>query len=371
MPTPPLTRSVWDQTNVVIEDALRSGFRPPGVQGHGNGALAQAASVLRLSPKTLVSRVAAAKRLGYPEPDWTLWRVGGAQVERDGAIELPRFPKGKRTAVHILDYMESGYADAAEYQQAVRWFEVKIKDKLPIGICWFGDPHLGSNGCNVSLLRRDIRIVTRTDGMYAANIGDTTDNWGGRLIREYANNDVSRETEKILAKWFLQEAGIPWLLWLKGNHDVMDGAFSAYLDGINATQVPLIDWRAKFKVTFPNGRTYRIDAAHDFKGHSLWNEMHALDRASLIEEHADFYVAGHRHDWGTKQKELPTGRVATLLRVSGYKKIDAYATKHQYDSKNYGAAGLIILDPEERFHPAFADLESGADYLRYLRKRRK
>ena len=46
--------------------------------------------------------------------------------------------------------------------------------------------------------------------MYAANIGDTVDNWGGTLTRLYADNDVSRQTERRLACWFLEEAGIPW-----------------------------------------------------------------------------------------------------------------------------------------------------------------
>lgn len=322
----------------------------------------RAARELELTATAVRNRVEQAKRreISASEP----------APEISPALVLPRFPSGRRKIRKILDYLRDGYTSAEELKSAQRWFEVKIKADEPIGICWFGDPHLGDPGTNYDLLERDIAIVTKTPGIYGANIGDTTNNWGGSLLRLYAEQDVSRETERELAKWFLQDAGIPWLLWLKGNHDTMADGFSVYLDTICATQVPLIEWRAKFKMVFPNGRYYRIDAAHDYKGHSLWNEMHGPDRASIVEEHADFFIAGHKHTWGTKQKELPTGRVATLLRVAGYKKIDSYATRHQYDSKNYGSAGLIILDPGERFHPAFADLEAGAEYLRWLRKRR-
>ena len=80
---------------------------------------------------------------------------------------------------------------------------------------------------------RDADLMAKTPGVYAVNIGDTTDNWGGRLIRLYAENDVSRQTERKLARWFLQESGIRWLVWLHGNHDTMDGAFTSYLEGIN------------------------------------------------------------------------------------------------------------------------------------------
>lgn len=252
------------------------------------------------------------------------WETGkeDAPPRIGGEIEFPAFPDEDIDPEAILDTMEKRFLQRLAHQDATKWFQIKIRENKPIGICWFGDPHLGSNGCNLPLLRADSQIVSSTPGMYGANIGDTVDNWGGRLTRLYADNDVSRQTERRIARWFLEDTGIKWLLWLHGNHDVMDGAFATYLDTLNAARIPMMDWRAQFKLVFPNEREVKIDAAHNFKGHSMWNDLHGLERESKMGETADLFVAGHRHNGSYKKVELPDGTVTTLARARGYKWID-------------------------------------------------
>ena len=71
--------------------------------------------------------------------------------------------------------------------------EIKIKSNKPIGVAFVGDPHVDNNGCNWPLLRRDIAIMRDTPGMFAVNIGDVTDNWAGRLVRLYADQEMSKK----------------------------------------------------------------------------------------------------------------------------------------------------------------------------------
>jgi UDP-2,3-diacylglucosamine pyrophosphatase LpxH len=291
--------------------------------------------------------------------------------EDPSPIELPTFPDDDIPAEEILDSLEKRFDQKLKRENAIKWFQVKVNDPKPTGWVFVGDPHLGSN-CHVSLLREDVKIMTETEGIHCICLGDTVDGWGGYLTRLYAEEDVSRNTEQRLAKWFLQDAGIPWRVFLIGNHDTM-GDFSTYLKAINADKIPMIDWQAKFRLAFQNGSEVKINAAHNHKGTSIYNPLHGQKRAALWEENADIYVAGHHHNWAIQQEELSDGRVVILARSRGYKWLDTFATRHQFPSLQYGASIIFVVDPAEevptRRIKAFADLKEGAEYLTWLRKK--
>jgi hypothetical protein len=215
------------------------------------------------------------------------------QTETKDEVTLPEFPDEDISPDEILDHLSKRWEKKQEFQQAKKWFDIEISSDDPFGLVVVGDPHLGTH-CNIPLLRRDVEIMATTPGIGAVNIGDTTNNWGGRLIQLYAEEDISRSTERKLARWFLEEAKIPWLVWLHGNHDTMHSEFSTYLKAINVRQVPMLDWQAQFKLVFPSA-TVRVDASHNHKGSSIYNPLHGQKRASLWGEDADIFVAGHHH----------------------------------------------------------------------------
>jgi hypothetical protein len=352
--TPPLAADELQRTVDVVDKHKRAGTR---------AFMKAAAMELGLSPGTVESRMNVANVRGV---------VAGGKREPAPPI-LPEFPDDDVSAEHILDHMARRFEQRKRAAEAQKWFEIRVQEDAPIGIIWFGDPHLGNNGCNVPLLRRDVALAAGTPGLYGANIGDTVDNWGSKLVHLYASNDVSRSTERRLARWFLQDSGVKWLLWLEGNHDRMDGSFCTYMRAINANVIPMVDWRARFKMRFPGGRSIRIDAAHNHKGHSQWNELHGQTRAAMLDEEADLYIAGHHHTWGLAVKELPGGRVATLARARGYKWLDDHAIHGGFTIQQNGAAILTVLDPAARSPVevvrAFADAEEGAEYLAWKRAR--
>jgi len=323
-----------------------------------DGNASAAARDLDMSPSTFRRRLKAA-------------RERNMSAEEKPGVVFPSFPDDDIDAEKILDHMQSRFEKRKALADAQNWFKINEPTDEPIAYSWFGDPHLGSNGCNIGLLRRDIKIIIDTPGMYAANIGDTVDNWGGHLIRLYADNDVSRQTERRLACWFLEEAGIPWRVWLEGNHDHMDVALTAYLRGINANRIPMLDWRAKFRVCFPNGVEIRIDASHDHKGHSMWNPLHGQKRAASLDERADLYIAGHKHNAAIAQQEMPGSWIANFARARGYKYVDDYATRGQFHQQTYGASIVSVFDPTADSPlnrvQLFADVAAGARYLTSLR----
>ena len=326
-----------------------------------HGTVTAAALALDINRSTLDHRLRNARqRFG----------LSASEEPAEGEVELPTFPDDDIDVGEMLDHLERRFDKKQARETAERWFPITIKSDSPVGLAVVGDPHLGAH-CNIKLLRRDAAILAGTPGMMAVNIGDSADNWG-RLVHLYAEADISRPTEQRLARWLLAEAGIPWVVWLEGNHDVMHGEFARFLRSENVAQVPMVDWRARFRLVFPAGEV-RVDAAHHHKGTSIYNRLHGQKRAALWDEDADIYVAGHHHTWAVAHEELDDGRVVHLARARGYKWHDEFATRHNFHQDEFGSTILFVIDPSEgepvRRITAFADLEEGAEFLTWKRSR--
>tara|TARA_R100001163_G_scaffold2071_1_gene3223 strand:+ start:115 stop:1194 length:1080 start_codon:yes stop_codon:yes gene_type:complete len=325
------------------------------------GNTSAAAAGLKINRSTFENRVRVAKE-----------RFAAA-APKD--VELPTFPSDDIPIVEILDTMEKRFSKRAEAQAAKKWFTVKVKNSDPMGLCFIGDPHIDSNGCNISLLRRDIELMNQP-GMFCVNLGDTTDgDWPGRLMKLHAQSDQSITTARRLADWFLNDTGLRWLAILIGNHDAW-GEGAEILRRMNVQKIPMMDWSAHWKIKFSNERECKIITAHDFPGHSMWNSLHANQRAATTSTDAHIYASGHKHNWAMHQEENAHREfVYWLVRARGYKYIDSYADKLGYASQQHGATICAIIDPkassEARFVTCFADLEEASDYLKFKRQTSK
>jgi hypothetical protein len=274
----------------------------------------------------------------------------------------------------ILEQASKRFRQLKNYEDAVsNWPIIKIHDNLPIGVLWFGDPHLGDNGMDIDLMRAHTKLCADTEGLYGANIGDTTNNWltVGKLAKKWAEQDTSISTEQRLAKWLMTEAGVEWLVWIIGNHDGWNHG-ERLLRAINITGIFMKNWEAKFIVEFPNGCRVKIHAAHNFKGFSDWNPMHGPLKASIKSSDADLYVAGHIHTPGSMQINLQgTGRFPLLLRVASYKRFDSYALTGGFEDHDVGSAVLTIFNPNAKTRSGkvqhFFDVELGARVLTMMR----
>lgn len=314
---------------------------------------------------------AAARALGQPYQTVRKRYLKQRDAKPTNVIAFPRLPKKQQSAATLIKRLADDARVKRERRDAEKWFPIHVRDKRPIGMVWFGDPHLGSD-TDWDTLNRDVATCVATPGLYAANLGDTTNNWTGRLTRLYAESDASRHTERALAKWFLAEAGLTWLVWLMGNHDEWEhGADLLRLMDVH-NKVPMLDWSAKFELVFPNKRRVRINAAHDFPGNSMWNTTHAPSRVPrMLGVDADLFVCGHRHDWGIQQYEMSErGRCPVAVRARGYKVGDSYARRHGYQEAQHGQSVVTIIDPNAG--PAgrvlaFADVAQGARVLSALR----
>jgi hypothetical protein len=331
-----------------------------------HGSHRKAAEALGISRSTFADGYARERRLGIAATDPKHMRSDGLEN-----ITLPTFRSKHPPVQTIINRLASDMRRKSKRVEAEKWFPVHVNDTKPIGILWFGDPHLGVL-CDWDQLQRDVAYCASTPGLYGANIGDVADNWVGSLMRIAAEQDISRATERRLAKWFLTEAGITWLVWIFGNHDEWnDGADIMRLMDIHQ-RVPMFDWSAKFELRFPNKKKIRVHASHDFPGHSMWNNTHGPARAPrMLGNGADLYICGHKHTWGIQQYEMPDADLSPLaVRLRGYKRHDPHARRLGYPDDKHGCSVLTIFDPG-REGPgrvtAFADVDQGVRVLRALR----
>jgi hypothetical protein len=302
-------------------------------------------------------------------------RERNLDAPEDANLILPDFPADDVPIEKLLDMAEERSQLRIASYDAHTWFPVKVTDDMPIGIMWFGDPHLDDNGCDWKLLRRHAHLCKTTPGLYGANIGDTTNNWAGRLAALYAKQDASQKTARRFASWLMLDSGIRWLLWLIGNHDQWgDGAeILALMAAKHKTQkIVCHDWEARFVLQFKNGAEFRINAAHDFAGNSMWNPLHGTVKAAKFGDKTDLLVCGHLHNWAISQWEMAEkGTIPVMIRVKGYKTNDDYARKLGHHEQKEGASILTIIDPRAETKAgrvtAFADVENGVEYLKFLR----
>lgn len=322
---------------------------------------------------------AVAERLGQ-YPQWVTMRLDRAKkiLSKDQSkIVMPDFPDDDLPIEKIIDLMEQRNSKRKESYKAHTWFPVEVKDNKPIGILWFGDPHLDDPGADWTLIKHHAKLCRTTPGLYGANIGDTTNNWGSKLAHLYANQETSKKTAQRLAQWFMLDSGITWLLWLIGNHDAWgDGAqvLKLMAQKHKTQQIVCHDWEARFVLKFPDGEQIKINAAHDFAGSSMWNPLHGAVKTAKFGDHIDLLVCGHLHNWAVSQWEIGAqGTVPAMIRVKGYKTYDQHSMRMGHYEQQEGAAILTIINPKSKTQAGrvipFVDTDAGVDFLKWLRSK--
>jgi hypothetical protein len=367
MGTPKLSRELAQQAIDMVRKCAAEGF----IIGGSPSAFEEAAKRLKISSGGITTRLRRGEQL------YGLTLTQTMLPSQAPEVELPVFPDEDAPIGDVIALMSKRFKQRQISHDAHTWFPVKVNDRKPIGILFVGDPHVDDNGCNWPVLEEHARICRETAGLYAVNIGDSMNSWGGRLIRKYADQDTSRKTARRLAEWLLLDSGMKWLVWLAGNHEHMDDSFPLLVQmskRFKTQQVVMHDWEARFVLTFPGGQEFRIFAAHDFPGNSMWNPLHGQVKAAMFGNNIDVAVCGHKHNYAVSQWELPEqGNAPLMLRVRGYKHMDDFARRIGKQEQEEGQSILVVFDPGAKTKAgrvqAFVDVEQGAGYLSWLRGR--
>lgn len=258
-----------------------------------------------------------------------------------------------------------------EAKDARKLIPIRIKLDGPFAIAHMGDPHVDDSGTNYPLIERHVEIINRTEGLFGANVGDIQNNWVGRLGRLYGEQNTSAA-----ASWALAEdlvSSVQWLYLISGNHDAWSGAGDP-LQWIMRQQPGVHESNgARLNLICPNGTEVRINARHDFKGHSMWNTAHGPSRAAQMGFDDDILTCGHKHTSGYAPIKNPaSGRVSHAIRVASYKHHDRYAEEKDFPDHNIFECPITIIDPyadQKRRVTVIFDPDEGADFLNYKRRK--
>ena len=345
MPTPPMPLSLMQQA----VDCLKR-----------YGSESRAARELQIPRATLQSRLRKARQNGISPTPFL--------------IDPP--PDATLPAEAIIARRKQQFAHLQKAEKAKHLIPVRVAVDGPIGISHFGDPHLDDDGTDIARIERDVNIVKRTPGMMAANIGDGINAWVGRLARLYAEQSTSEAEAIRLYEWFLRE--VPWLYCLGGNHLAWHSGMGVALHRwIMSNCATLFDNSSvRLELRFPNGRAVRVNARHDFAGHSMWNTVHGPLKAATMGWRDHLLTCGHTHTSGYAiLKDPATALISHAVRLSSYKTFDRYAHEKGLPNQDIFANAVTIIDPRysdddpRLIHMCF-DPEQGADYLTWLRNRK-
>lgn len=325
------------------------------------------------NPKTTVHEVAAS--LGMPRSTLGHWiaRVSmEAAPPKRSTIEVAHVPDVDDID-ELIAYRKRQFERKTAHEEASKLLDVRVKIAGPIGILHFGDPHVDDDGTDIAALEAHTDLCNRTEGLFAANVGDTTNNWTGRLAKLYAEQSTTAKQAWMLAEWFIKRC--KWLYIIGGNHDGWSGAGDP-INWIARGQTHIHSpSEARMALRF-GSRTVIVNARHDHTGHSQWNPTHGPMKALQLGLRDHIAIAGHKHKSGYGVlKDPETGRTCHAIQVGSYKVYDRYAKDKGFRDQQLSPCVTTVIDPRlPDDHPdlvkVFWDPLEGSEYLTFLRKRK-
>lgn len=358
MPNPGVSFEMAKSYVETVEACLRDGFIKLPTGSHGNSLWVEAGRRLGKNRKTIADVLKQAEAI-YRPVGWT-----GKAVEYSAPVlpELDEAPED--TFARLVAEQDR----REKFRSAAEWMPFEVKGKQPFALVFVGDPHL--DVCDARTLQRHLNTIERTDRMWAVGLGDWLNGWTGKLRGQYAHQSVTERQAYALARAILMR-DIWWLLIL-GNHDGerWQGQGGALRWMENAAPVPMQEWQVKFSVKCGDA-AWKIWAAHDFPGVSMWNPLHGPSkRAQMTGAIADLYICGDHHVYGCSETQHEhTGKAYWVARAKGYKPLDHYALEKGYGEQTVGHSIAAVFDPSTKKIVCRADIEEAADYLAFLRSR--
>jgi hypothetical protein len=340
------------------------------------GSVQRAAAHSDIAYSTLDKRYRAALASGYADVRHAPKSVAAIRTTRAGSTVAqpppflaPHIPPSHEPVEDMIERRMQAFLRKRASADAKRWMRFEVTEAAPFALVFVGDPHADDDGCDLPTLKAHLDLIEATPGMYAVGLGDWTNNWTGRLARLYAEQGTTASDAWRFAEWMLRKP--IWMLLLRGNHDMWSGAGDPLRWMANGT-APLVDWQAQFVVAC-GGVEWRVWAAHDFPGSSMWNKLHApLKKAKLGGQEADLYIAAHRHTFAlAEEQDEHSGRVSWLARAKGYKALDSYAHVNGYgQQQDRGQSIAAVCTPADGKMRCFSDVEEAAEFLTWLRRPR-
>lgn len=366
-----ISQEVAAHTIEVLHECYAEGFGDDKAGGQKTAA-GEAARRLGISRSSLYNRLERAESEYGMKPDSAAHRP--AKPPPFTVDDLPH--DGEPDAEELIALLAERHRKRKAHHDAARLRQVRVTMDGPIGIAFFGDPHVDDGGCAWGDLERDVGICRDTPGMLAVDVGDDSNNWVGRLAKLYAHQEVTSKQALKLVEWLM--LSLPWLLRIKGNHDAWNtekGDPADYIHRLFSQLGVLEESGARLEVHLPAGASFKMHVRHDFPGASQFNPAHSMVRETLFDHRDHILACGHRHTsgympiWHNDPRRLCHG-----FRVGTYKDFDHFAKEKGFREANWARSMCAVVDPAYahdpvRFIKPFYDLEDASEYLTWRRSK--
>lgn len=289
---------------------------------------------------------------------------------------VEELPDGDLSAEELVERGVKRWERKQAAHNARRLININLSKKFDgvFGVAIVGDPHLDDDGCNWKAITEDNKAMIDSS-MVAINIGDLTNNWIGRLMSKYADQETTRQQAIKLIEWYLGSSGVYWAGVVGGNHDFWGHEHGNVLDFIMRTKPGVYENHGfRLNLICPNGRSIKLNCRHDFAGHSQWNESHSVSKAARFGSD-DIYAAGHKHVSGYQiVKDHETGKISHAVRVAGYKELDEYSLQKGFRNHKIWESMCFIIDPSQdeplRFIKPVFNLQEASEEILWKRKKK-
>ena len=188
-------------------------------------------------------------------------------------------------------------------------------------------------------------LYKNTEGLLGANVGDLANHWVGRLARLHAHQTTTEAEAWRLVEWLV--TSVDWLYIIGGNHDLWVGDGDPVQWMVRNQSGVYQAHGARINLVFPNKKEVRVNARHDWSGHSQWNSVHGPAKAAQMGIDDHIVISGHRHISGYQIiKQQNTGLISHALRVASYKIFDNYGKQLGLRNQNVSPAVVTVINPE-------------------------
>ena len=315
------------------------------------------------------------------------------RIRKNAEGQIPKLtfdelPDKDIAVTELWEWRKKQYRQKQRHEEASKLINVRVNMEGPIGIWHCGDPHVDDDGTDLVALERHCDLVRRTDGLFGANIGDTTNNWIGRLARLYGEQGTTAAQAWKMAEYFLhfcpendpakmvehERADLlkHWIYLIGGNHDCWSGAGDPLKWVLRQADAPYVGSQVRLNLQFPNTRECRINARHDFSGTSQWNPAHGAMKASQMGFHDHILVNGHKHKSGYGLiKDPANGTISHCIQIASYKVWDRFARERGFPDQHISPSVVTIIDPDADecgFVTVFHDIEEAVEFLTWKRR---
>lgn len=308
-------------------------------------------------------------------------RIIESYYPKDGSPppEIPQIPQAIRTPSELIEQASRNRTRLQQQLKAKQQSIIKINSLKPFGHALLPDQHMDAPGSNLALIYEDAKLIAKTDGLYATEVGDSIDNFIlSKLHHARYEHIVTVKEAWALTEEYHRILAPKLLAAISGNHlnwtTQLGGA--DYLErvlrdaGVNA----LYDAdELFFYLKAPNGAQWHYGLRHHFRGGSQYHPVHSVVRYihSAAYRGEDVVIAGHLHVAGHSEVQVHN-KMVHAVQVGSYKDrdLDDFCRERGFMSQHPWQVPMLIHFPETGRTRFFPEMRENLDYLAYLRAKK-